>query len=294
MKNLKLFISLSLFFLTNYGFAQNQGGWESNVKECFCCEGQGIYNLPNPPAINYTPYNHPSNPSAICPCATNIFSTTSCPGATYLWTVSPSFGTISGTTTNQITITAGLLAQTLLTSINVTVTITCKGKRVTTTKNIPILAGCNNPANFTYNVIMPTSGNGTLTASTNCTNFGTAWVLRKYPIGTITQPKGCTWYPNDIPSRVNFVGTNFSTNTIQRGFEYILAYYEERCQSKWENSCQIVKYECFTVYPASSTARLTGKWAGAKSTKLNSGDVLYSLSSGFELPNPGDKDKKGN
>ncbi len=293
MKILKLLMFILFIFLLNYGFSQNRGGWESNVKDCFCCEDQGIYNLPNPPVISYTPYNHPSNPTAICPCSINKFSTTSCPGATYAWTVTPSSVLISGGTTNQITITGGLLTPPLITSISVTVVITCKEKKVSATKTIPVLSGCNNPSNFTYSVNIPPTGNGTLTASTNCRNFGTAWVLRKYPIGTITQALGCKWYSGSL-STVSYVGTNFSTNTIVRGFEYILAYYEERCQSNWANACQIVKYECFTIQASNLTARMTGKWVGAKSTTLNNGDVLYSISSDFEIPDVQDTEKKGN
>jgi PKD-like domain len=275
MKNLFIILFFFSFAAVN---AQQGQEWESNAGECFCCENQGVYNLPRPPAINYTPSGHTSFPTAICPCKPNVFSTNKCKGATFTWGITPATVTFSGQGTASITVSNATLTPTI-TSITVNVTIKCGQKTVTNSKVIPVLQGCNTVSDPVWSLTMPTpTGPGTLTASGTCPDFGQGWTLKEYPIGTITS---CTWMPGPILAQNP--GSSFTFASIVPGKSYTLNYYVQRCDKIWTATCAKVKTICFTVYNP-STSRVASQFANAKSKSLgNSGLTVAYFESEFSI-----------
>jgi hypothetical protein len=112
---LKMFMGVVFFFsLMSSGTAQT---WDTNAAgKCFCCGD--YYSLPTPPAI--------TGPT-ILECGVNAtYSTTSCYGATYQWTVSPTHAfTPPAGNTNTITLLSAVPG-----TYTITVSIRCGNKIV--------------------------------------------------------------------------------------------------------------------------------------------------------------------
>jgi len=225
----------------------------------FCCPG-----VPGPQPINYTAYGHPDYPTAICPCNDNVISTTKCPNATYLWSVSPSTVTFSGQGTDQITLNGSSFGANV-SSITMTLTVTCSTVAYTSTKTIPVLNGCNTAGTPTINISYSSGNTGVLNANATCANFGQGWTLKAWDL---PHNVNCSQFESG-PIVAQGTGNTFNYNNIQTGKYYRLAYYVERCSKTWKNQCAKVKYICFTIYP--SSARMPSQFAGGKTKSLGKG-----------------------
>ena len=128
---------------------------------CFCC-GSDIYQLPATPPI--------TGPATLSCDAATVYSTNSCPGASYTWSVSPSVP-FTGQGTNSISITGPYSP--FVTSYTITVSIRCGTKTVT--NNIVV-----KPGNCTANPYFSQAGDaGSMTftsTQTGCTHW---WYLVK-------------------------------------------------------------------------------------------------------------------
>jgi hypothetical protein len=122
MKNLMLFLFLAVTAIS----ASAQTGtpdYDSNIKECMCC--QPYYNLPKTPPI--------SGPTHVSCTTSPVYSTTTCPGANIVWTVTPAIA-FTGQGTPSIHITGAILVS----SYTVTVTISCGNKKVSNTIQVQV------------------------------------------------------------------------------------------------------------------------------------------------------------
>jgi len=230
--------------------------------ESFCCPG-----VPGPQPINYTAYGHPDYPTAICPCNDNAISTVKCPNAAYLWSVSPSTVTFSGQGSDQITLNGSSFGANV-SSITMTLTVTCSTVAYTSTKTIPVLNGCNTAGTPTINISYSSGNTGVLNANATCANFGQGWTLKAWDL---PHNVNCSQFESG-PIVAQGTGNTFNYNNIQTGKYYRLAYYVERCSKTWKNQCAKVKYICFTIYP--SSARMPSQFAGGKTKSLKKGMKL--------------------
>lgn len=218
------------------GFVKDSG--IINIPPCFCCDN--AYQLPQP-VINGT-----AGPA--CSCNPITFSTTSCPGATFNWTVKDNLNNtiaFTGNGTANITLSYSLAQQvaSMATSLTITLQLRCGQKVVTSTKVLALKPIPPAAINFSLNT--DASGNYTATASTIAPSNGNGWTLKEV---TCPGPNPCSWVAGPIKWQSPGNNVTIPTGVLVKGRCYVLTHYVNVCSPTWVGgSCTVYKATCFTV-----------------------------------------------
>ena len=206
------------------------------ITECCNCQ------FPAPPPINS------SIAGLLCACDPIKFSTTNCPGATYVWTVKDDKGnTISftGNGTNAISLNYSLAQQlaSMATGFVVTVKITCGNQVVTNTikpglKPIP-------KTNISFSLNDDGMGHYTATASTQAPSNGNGWTLKEV---NCPGPNPCSWVAGPIKWQSSGNTINIPNGVLVKGKCYVLTHYVNVCSATWiATPCTVFKATCFRL-----------------------------------------------
>lgn len=256
---------------------------QSSLPKCFCCS-DSIYQFPTtPPPIN--------GPSPICPCSTTVFSTTPCPGATFVWTVKDNLGNnVPFTGQGTSTITVGPINP-AATSITISLVIKC-GRLI---KENKIEVKVNHPlACFGWSITADGLGGYTVSATANpsAAGFGDAWRFNECVGGQqscmTTWCNGPAGGSTGCPSvgagnaiaennNPNFNWNSAGTCTLIPGKTYRLVHWVEKCHGPtWvADPCRALCWICFTI----DTSGERGMAKPAKGTKVK----LINVSEGTEI-----------
>jgi PKD-like domain len=247
VKNAAIKMCMSVAFFFSFLSVSN-AQWDTNTQgKCFCCEP--YYNFPTAPTI--------TGPTMVCGPAT--YSTSPCPGATYLWSISPALTTVSGANTPNFTINPPYASG----NYTITVTIRCGQKTVTNQIQVTItkcdckpdfLISLQEQAGGTYQAnAQPATGSG-------CQNY---WLLQEYNcqtnVGTgafsyvgVSGTGVVNWGPyGAAPITVSASGYNVQFNNLTKGKCYRMWHYT-LCCGEWK-----LQTKCFCLMSTLRTGRVT-------------------------------------
>ena len=219
-----------------------KGDWTTNAPttKCFCCDNS-IYNLPNVPPI--------TGPTAIACGASATFTTTSCPGATIVWAITPAIP-FTGQGTSSITINPVYASS----SYTISVTIRCGNKIVKNQIVVKIQEQQNCSPNFLISLQEMPNGLYQV-VTTPSTTAGTVhyWILQEVascPSGAVTgTASGWNLFVSatGVPSTSNPAittgpsGYGYQYAGLGKGKCYRLYHYVQCC-GQWK-----VQTKCFCL-----------------------------------------------
>jgi hypothetical protein len=264
MKKFSFFFFM-IFMISNI-YSQN-GDWESNNRECFCCSP--FYNLPKMPTI--------SGPETINCGTAATFSTLSCPGASYLWTVSPTITGTTGNTTQTFTIPATAPIGTYL----ITLEVKCGNKVVKNTKKIKIIGVENCTSSFDFTLTKLPTGFYNITAVPHMTAPGQEhwWGIQyngtfpncntcaSIPWGQMNSSSSWGGYINSSGVLTPYMGTGTTTGTSPYGISYT-GFSVNKCVriTHYVKCCGVLKRStyCFEITGEVTTRVVKGSDKGSK------------------------------
>ena len=217
---MKKFSILFLILFIGFSIAAQNGGWESNNKDCFCCSP--YYNMPKPPPI--------TGPQTVSCGTIAVFKTIACPGASFQWTVSPVISGTTGNTTQTFTIPANAPVGNYV----VTLEFKCGDKVVKNTVNFKITGVQNCTSDFNYTITKNSNGSINISTVPNMTAAGQEhWWGIQYN-GTYPNCNTCAaipfnqfnassvWggYINASGALTTYMGTGITTGSTPYGISY--------------------------------------------------------------------------